>query len=356
MLNPRLNIDNKILQRGSKPYIIAEIGVNHEADIDKAKQLIDLAKEGGADAAKFQSYKAEKLASKNSPSYWDTSLESTKSQYELFKKYDKFGEKEYIQLADHCKKQDISFLSTPFDHDSIDFLNNLMPFYKIASADLTNIPLLRKVSSKDKPIVLSTGACNMEEIKTALETISKCNKNPVSLLHCILNYPTLNKNANLLMIESLRTNFPQTIIGYSDHTIPNENMSVLTSSYVLGALIIEKHFTDDKTQKGNDHYHSMDVNDLKIFKRNVNYVREMMGNNLTKQPIANETISRENARRSIVINKKLKKGDEISERNITYKRPGTGISTIFWDKVIGRKINKSLSEDHILQWNDLEKN
>ena len=158
------------------PYIIAEIGVNHSGSINLAKKLIELAKKGGAHAAKFQSYKAHKIASKNSPSYWDTSKEKTKSQYELFKKYDQFNENDYKTLAEHCKKCNIDFLSTPFDDEAIDFLDPLVPFFKIASADLTNLPFLEKVAAKGKRIVLSTGASNLEEIDLAIKTIRNSKK------------------------------------------------------------------------------------------------------------------------------------------------------------------------------------
>ena len=208
MKSVNLKIGNRILKEGCDPYIIAEIGVNHEGDFEKAKKLIYEAKEGGADAAKFQSYKASTLASKNSPSYWDTNKEKTKSQYELFKKFDSFNEKEYVALAEFCNSIDISFLSTPFDNESIDYLYPLVPFYKIASADITNVPFLRKVAKKNKPIILSTGASNLDEINFAIKTIKDCKNNEIGLLHCILNYPTNNIDANLSMITSLKEKYP----------------------------------------------------------------------------------------------------------------------------------------------------
>ena len=353
MDHPELILDKRILRTGCEPYIIAEIGVNHEGDIDKAKKLIYEAKKGGADAAKFQSYKASRLASRNSPSYWDTSKEATTSQYELFQKYDKFDEKEFKILADYCKSLEISFISTPFDFESANYLDPLMPFYKIASADLTNVPLLRQVAKKKKPIVLSTGASSTEEIDFAINIIEKCDNKQIGLLHCILNYPTSNEDANLSMIKSLKENYPNKIIGYSDHTLPDKNMNVLVAAYLMGSLIIEKHFTDDKTKKGNDHYHAMDMNDLKVFREKISFFKDILGNNKSKKPIPSEYISRENARRSIVLNENLKAGDIIKEKDITYKRPCSGISTIYWDKVIGRYMKTSREKDYILQWEDL---
>ena len=338
---------------GGNPYLIAEIGVNHEGNFELAKHLIDLAKEGGADAAKFQSYKASKLASKNSPSYWDTTKESTKSQYELFKKFDSFSEIEFVKLSEYCKNIGIDFLSTPFDKDAIDFLDPLVPFFKIASADINNIPFIREIAKKNKPIVLSTGASSLAEIENAIETINHIQKVDISLLHCILNYPTKNELANLNMITSLKKTFPENIIGYSDHTLPDQYMLSLTTAYMLGAEIIEKHFTHNKKLKGNDHYHAMDVEDIKNFRKITKEIITLKGNNLLKKPLESENISRANARRSIVANKKINAGEIIKENDITYKRPGTGISTSFWDEVIGRSVKRGIDEDHIIKWEDL---
>lgn len=337
----------------STPYVIAEIGVNHEGSMDQAKRLIDLAKEGGADAAKFQSYKAGTLASKHSPSYWDTNKETTRSQYELFKKYDNFGPHEYIKLAEHCQNIGIDFLSTPFDDEAIEFLDPLMPFFKIASADLTNIPFLRKVAKKAKPIVLSTGASTLGEIDIAVEALTQAGCQDLALLHCILNYPTDNANAHLGMIKGLARAYPNRIIGYSDHTLPDEAMTPLITAHLLGAVILEKHFTHDKTLPGNDHYHAMDVVDLTRFVEMSQRVHELLGDNDHKEPIPTEAVSRKNARRSIVISKDIPAGHILKEDDITYKRPGSGISPLFWDEVIGRKVSIALETDHVLQWHDL---
>lgn len=345
-------IGKKRIGKLSQPYIIAEIGVNHGGSLEKAKMLIELAKEGGADAAKFQTYKAEKIASRYSPAYWDLKCEPTKSQFELFKKYDSFNEEDYIKLFEHCRKFEIDFISTPFDDDAVDFLDSIVDYFKIASADLTNIPLIEKVCSKKKPIILSTGASTLAEIDTAVELIKKHDVTQIYLLHCILNYPTQNFRANLGMIQSLLRNYPEYGIGYSDHTLPCPEMKVLVYSYILGARIIEKHFTYDKTLPGNDHYHAMDKDDLLNFRKRIDDYIEIFGLE-NKAPIDNETISRINARRSIVIRKNLKKGDRISKDNITYKRPGTGIPVSFWNQIIGAKLNKDVKEDQILKWSDI---
>ena len=333
----------------SAPYIIAEAGVNHEGSLKKAYKLIDFAKKGGADAIKFQTYKAEKLVIKNSPAYWDTKKEKTKNQFDLFKKYDHFEKEDYIKLYRHCVKKKIDFLSTPFDNESVDFLNPLMKYFKIASADLNNIPLLKKIASKKKPIFLSTGASNLEEIKSSVKLLKKYGINKIALLHCILNYPTASHNANLNMINSLKKEFVKIKIGYSDHTLPDQDMMVPTTAFLLGAKIIEKHFTLNKKLPGNDHYHSMDYKDLKKLRSNINKILNLIGNKKIKGPIPSEKKAIKNARRSIVVAKKIKKGEKFSEQNLTFKRPAVGLSISEWNKVIGKRSKKNLKEDDVVK-------
>jgi N-acetylneuraminate synthase len=353
MTKPALRLGSRVVKPHSAPYVIAEIGVNHEGSLEQAMKLIDLAKQGGADAAKFQSYKAGTLASKHSPSYWDTSKEPTRSQYELFQKYDRFGADEFAALAEHCRKVGIDFLSTPFDDAAVEFLDPLVSFYKIASADLTNIPFLRRIARKGKPVVLSTGASTLGEIDTALATLTRSGCNDIALLHCILNYPTENVNAHLRMIQGLRRAYPERVIGYSDHTLPDDAMTPLVSAYLLGAVILEKHFTHDKTLPGNDHYHAMDVADLARFVDITRRVRTLLGDGDHKEPVPAEAIARRNARRSIVLLRDVPAGHLLGEDDITYKRPGTGISPLHWDEVVGLKVAVDLEADHVMQWRDL---
>ncbi len=351
----KIKFGPKLFDNNSDPYIIAEIGVNHEGSMEKAKKLIDLAKEGGADAAKFQSYKADTLASKNSPAYWDTSKEKTRSQHELFKKYDSFEPKDYVSLADYCQQKKIDFLSTPFDDKSVDYLRPIVPFFKISSSDITNIPFLRKIACTGKPVILSTGASKINEIDRAILSLRNAGCQDIALLHCILNYPTKSLNANLSMISSLKKTYPNHIIGYSDHTLPGKDMLPLQVAYMLGAVIIEKHFTDDKSMPGNDHYHAMDISDLKLFRNTIDKIKILVGKETVKKPIPTEKISRENARRSIVTSCKIKKGEKFSEKNLTYKRPASGISPKYWDEVINLLAERDMEPDHILKWNDTNK-
>ncbi|MDN5328053.1 MAG: hypothetical protein PWP03_691 [Candidatus Woesearchaeota archaeon] len=351
----KIKIGTKIIDKENfdMPYIIAEAGVNHEGDIKRAKQMIREAAKAGANAIKFQTYKAEKLASKKSPAYWDLKKEKTKSQYELFKKYDNFWIKEFEELASYAKSQGIDFLSTPFDLDSADFLEDLVPAFKIASADITNKPFLKHIAKKKKPILLSTGAATISEIWEAIEWIKEEGNDQIVLLHCVLNYPTPYKNANLGMIRKMKELFPDYIIGYSDHTLPDRVEEVLTTAWFLGAQVIEKHYTWDKTLPGNDHYHAMDFDDLKRLINKIKFLKEIIGN-FEKHYLPSEEISRRNARRSLVATRIIQKGEIINKDDITWKRPGTGIPPKFIDLVIGGRALDNIEEDEILSFDKIK--
>ena len=344
-----------------KPFLIAKIGVNFYdiaekegiSDMDAAKLMIDEAKSCGVDAVMFYSYKADTIASSNSPAYWLLSEEPTVSQLELFKKFDKFGAEEYRQLAEYCKEVGILFLATPFDFDSVDYLDEFMDIYKISSSDLTNIPFIKHVTSKNKPILLSTGAATMKEIRDAVRAIEEISTVDIAIMHCILSYPTLYEDANLLMIKDLVNAFPEYEIGYSDHTKPDENMVVLTTAYNYGADIIEKHFTLDKSLKGNSHYHAMDPSDVSKFRENVSFLSKINGV-INKQPLICESSARKEARRSVVAKSDIKKGEVISMSNITFKRPGTGISPSKVEDILGKKVIEDIAEDTLIDFNMLE--
>lgn len=338
--------------KSKEPYLIAEIGVNHEGSLDKAKKLIELAKEGGADAVKFQTYKAELIASKFSPSYWDLSKEKTKSQFELFKKFDILDIKDYEELYKFSKSLNIDFSSTPFDLKAAKDLCHIVDFFKVASADITFFPLLNFISTTDKPVILSTGASNVNEIENAVNLIEKNSTYSPVIMHCILNYPTRNENANLSMISFLKEKFRDYEIGLSDHTIPSQNLDNIIYAYLLGATIIEKHFTHDKSLPGNDHYHSMDFEDIKKFRKKMLEIKNVLGD-FEKVCIPSEEISRKNARRSIYTFGNLKKNDILNENNIICKRPGNGISPEHYYDILGKRIKKDLDDDSLISWEDL---
>jgi len=329
------------------PYIIAEAGVNHEGDMDLARRLIDEAKEGGAHAIKFQTYKASTIASKDSPAYWDLTKEPTDSQFKLFQKYDKFWKGEFEQLKKYCDDVVIEFMSTPFDVESANFLNEMMDVIKISSSDITNKPFIEYLCDFGKPIILSTGASYLHEIQEAVEWID-AKQVPVALLHCILNYPTDDQNAHLGMIKNLQRKFPDKTIGYSDHTLPND-MKVLEMATLLGASILEKHFTHDKTLPGNDHYHAMDKEDLKGFHKNLNNMFTILGDQ-QKHPLKGEAPARHNARRSLVAAKDISKGVSITREHLTWKRPAHGISPRHIEDILGKQAVRAITEDEVLQW------
>lgn len=334
------------------PYVIAEIGVNHGGSISLAKRLIDEACEGGAHAAKFQTYKADTLASRHSPAYWDTSREPTLSQHELFAKYDAFGPGEYAELARHCDARGIDFLSTPFDLDAVTMLEPLVPAFKVASADITNVPLLRRVARARKPVMLSTGASTLPEIEFAIGVLRGSGASDIALLHCILNYPTAVDNAQLGMIGVLGRVFPDCVVGYSDHVVPDDTISALEVATLFGACVLEKHFTHDKTLPGNDHYHAMDCEDLRRFHGRLALFRRLNGGG--HRDLSLEQGARLHARRSIVAARGIRAGEVFAEDNLIAKRPAHGISPIHWDEVVGRRARVDIADDTLLTWDMLD--
>jgi len=343
--------------RKTNPYVIAEIGVNYYdtakvlgiSPLDAAKLYIDKVAEAGIDCAKFQTYKAETIVSKNSPAYWDTSKEPTKTQFELFKKFDHFGEKEYGELSNYAHSKGIDFTSTPFDYESADYLESMVDFYKISSSDLTNLPFIRHIGAKGKPIVISVGAAYISEIDEALRALKEVGCNDITILHCVLSYPTDPKNANLRIISTLKRLFPDVKVGFSDHVAPDETMMTLATAFLLGAEVIEKHFTLDKTLIGNDHYHAGDPDDFKKAIANFEWIKTVLGSG-EKTVLECEKTPRREARRSLVLTRDMKAGEIIRQEDLMPKRPGTGISPIYTDIVIGRRVLCDLKEDTILTW------
>lgn len=347
-------IVERIAQR--KFTLIAEIGVNYydiavERNItpmEAAKLMIDRAVAAGIHAVKFQTYKAETLASKNSPYYWDIKEEPTDSQYKLFKKFDAFGKKEYEELAAYCESKSIEFLSTPFDIESADYLEPLMNVYKISSSDLNNLNFVEYQAKKNKPIILSVGASNADEIRRSVKVIRKHNNQPLVLLHCVLEYPTPYEHANLEKIVTLKKEFPDLIIGYSDHTKPDLYYQVLKTAYNLGATVIEKHYTLNKNLKGNDHYHAMDDADAKKIIDGIDFIDKIRGKG-DLVCLESEKKARENARRSLVAAKDIKKGEKITADMLTWKRPGTGINADRYNDILGKVATVDIVEDTVLQ-------
>jgi len=354
---------NTILERLSagKFVLVAEIGVNyydiakkmHLSLMDAAKLMVAEAARAGIHAVKFQSYKANTLAAKYSPSYWDLRENPVTSQRELFSIFDKFGADEYQALADYSEAQGVEFLSTPFDIASADYLEPMMNVYKISSSDLSNIPFIAYQAKKGKPIILSVGASNEDEIDLAVSTIRKYNRCPLTLLHCVLEYPTPYSETNLNKIVTLRRKYPDCYIGYSDHTKPTADTIVTKTAYLLGAQIIEKHFTLDKTLPGNDHFHAMDPDDAMRILQDIELVDTLKGSGALVC-LESESLSRKMARRSLVSAVAIPKGTVITDKMLTAKRPGNGISPQEFDNVIGRRASVDIDEDVTLQYEMFE--
>jgi len=337
--------------------LIAEIGVNYydiaakegTSPMEAAKKMILESKNAGIHAVKFQTYKAGTLAAKASPYYWDITEEPTRSQYELFQKFDSFGKEEYTELKKYSDEIGIEFLSTAFDFESADYLDDLMDVYKISSSDLSNIPFIEYQAKKNKPILLSVGASNEDEIDNALAAIRRYNDKPIVLLHCVLEYPTPLEDANLLKIASLKAAYPDVYVGYSDHTKPTDECDVIKTAYNLGAVLVEKHFTLDKTLKGNDHYHAMDPEDAAKILASIERMDMLRGCGDLKC-LDTEGAARKNARRSIVSACDIAKGTVITEEMLTFKRPGVGISPDRIEEVIGKTAAEDIADDTIMTW------
>ena len=341
----------------NKPYIIADRGVNFYdtaktmgiSPLNAAKLYIAKAAEAGVDCAKFQSYKAKTIVSKNSPAYWDLTKEPTRTQYELFLKHDSFGEKEYFELSEYAHRKGMDFTSTPFDYAAVDYLEKIVDFYKISSSDLSNLPFVRYIGKKGKPVYISVGASYLSEVDEALRVLKESGCKNIVVLHCVLSYPTIPENANLRVIETLKKDFPHVRIGYSDHVAPDDTMMTLSTAYLLGAEVIEKHFTLDKTLSGNDHYHAGEPEDFRKAIDNFKRIDMLLGSP-EKTVLDCERIARREARRSLVLTRDMKAGEIITADDLMSKRPGTGISPEYVDIVLGRKVIRNLDEDTILMW------
>jgi N-acetylneuraminate synthase len=329
----------------SKVYIIAEAAVNHNGRLDLAYQLIDVAKDAGADAVKFQTFKAENVVSKlaDKAEYQKKTTGSNKSQLEMIKKLELSFE-DFVKLKKYCDEKGIMFLSTPFDHQSIDFLYDLVDIYKIPSGEITNYPYLKRIATKNKPIIMSTGMANLGEVEEAINTIRSVNSEAeISLLHCTTNYPTPYEEVNLKAMQTLAAAFKLSV-GYSDHTL---GIEVSVAAVAMGAKIIEKHFTLDKNLPGPDHRASLEPDELKEMVKAIRNIEMALGDGI-KKPNKSEIEIMKVARKSIVASKNIKKGEIFTKTNITLKRPGTGISPMRWNEVIGQKASRDYKDDELI--------
>lgn len=328
-----------------KVFILVEAGVNHNGCLETAKKMIQVAKDSGADAIKFQTFKAEKLVSKfaEKAEYQKNNTQIIESQLEMIKRLELTFE-DFKELKEYCEELGILFLSTPFDFESIEFLKELkMEIWKIPSGEITNLPYLRKVGKIAKKIIISTGMCELFEIEEALNILKDSGVSDIAILHCNTEYPTPMKDVNLRAMQTLKKKFKQKI-GYSDHTL---GIEVPIAAVALGAEIIEKHFTLDKCMIGPDHKASLNPIELKNMIDSIRNIEVALGSAdkfVTESELKNKNI----ARKSIVAKKNISQGEIFTEDNLTIKRPGNGISPMKWDEVIGKIAKKEFIEDELI--------
>lgn len=325
--------------------IIAEAGVNHNGSIELAKKLIDAAKECGADVVKFQTANADALVSRYAPmaEYQKKNTGKTESQKDMLQKL-LLGYGAFTELAAYCKSREIEFLSTPFDLDSIDFLEPLVRFWKVPSGEITNLPYLIKIASTRKSVVLSTGMSTLSEVREAVDVLRRYGTEDITLLHCTTQYPTPYDEVNLNAMLTLKKEFGVSV-GYSDHT---KGIEIPIAAAAMGAVVLEKHFTLDCNMEGPDHKASLEPNELAAMVRAVRNVEAAMGS-FEKKPSPSESANIAVARKSIVAACAIKKGDVFTEHNLTTKRPGSGISPMKWHEVLGTKAIRDFGEDELIE-------
>ncbi|QOR00884.1 N-acetylneuraminate synthase [Campylobacter sp. 2014D-0216] len=330
-----------------KTLIIAEAGVNHNGDINLAKKLIEVASEAGADFVKFQTFVAENCVSKSAKKahYQLQNTDKDQSQLDMIKKLE-LSRKDHQELIDHCNKCNIKFLSTAFDLESIDLLVELgVEIFKIPSGEITNLPYLKKIASFNKKIILSTGMSTLDEIKSAIKILEQngTQRDKITILHCNTEYPTPFEDVNLNAMQTLKKAFCLPV-GYSDHTL---GVTIPIAAVAMGACVIEKHFTLDKSMLGPDHKASLEPDELKTMVKAIRDLEQAFGDGI-KKPSKSEDKNKNIARKSLVAKKAIKKGEYFSEENLTTKRPGNGICAMNYDRYLGKIAQRNYSEDELI--------
>ncbi len=330
-----------------KVFIIAEAGVNHNGSIELAKKLIDVASESRTDAVKFQTFKAQNLVSKSAQKadYQKQTTNNSESQFDMIKKLE-LDVDTHKELISYCKTKNIMFLSTPFDHDSIELLNDLgLEIFKIPSGEITNLPYLRHIGKLNKKVILSTGMADIGEIEDALDVLIQAGtkKENITVLHANTMYPTPMEDVNLKAMVTIGNTF-DIAFGYSDHTL---GIEVDIAAVALGACCIEKHFTLDKTMEGPDHKASLEPNELNEMVKAIRNIELALGSSV-KKPSKSEIPNMQIARKSIVAKMDIKKGEILTEEKITIKRPGNGINPMRWDEIVGTIATKDYKEDELI--------
>lgn len=346
-MTKNIKIDNKFIGEGRPVFIIAEAGVNHNGSLKIAKKMVEAAAEVGADAVKFQTFKAEGLTTKSAEKAEYQKVGSSENfQYDMLKRLE-LTKAEFKELFLHCKKKKIIFLSTPYDEASADFLEDLgIGAFKISSSDITNIPFLIHIAKKNTPVIISTGASYLEEVKKAVVAVKKQYNKKIILLHCTASYPTQFSDVNLRAMLTLKKEFSSLLVGYSDHTL---SMTVPIMAVALGANVLEKHFTLDKKLHGPDHKASLEPNEFKDMVQSVRDAETALGS-FIKKPTGAEEEDRRLGRRSIVAKRDMSVGVVIDRDDLIMKRPGSGISPTEINMVIGRVAKVNISKDTTIKW------
>ncbi|MBI2174196.1 MAG: N-acetylneuraminate synthase [Candidatus Omnitrophica bacterium] len=326
-------------------FIIAEAGVNHNGDLDLARRLVEVAARCGADAVKFQTFKTERLSTPKAPKagYQLRAASASESQFEMLRRLE-LSAAAHRELMDHCQRQGLLFMSTPFDEESADFLYDLgVPAFKIPSGEITNLPFLAHVGRKGRPMIVSTGMSNLEEVSAAVRTIEEAGNRDLILLHCVSDYPANPADANLRAMGTMSETF-RVPVGYSDHTL---GIEVAMAAVALGACVIEKHFTLDRRLPGPDHGASLEPEGLASLVRGIRTVEVSLGHG-RKEPVASEAEVALVARKSIVSVKDIRAGTTLTEDLITFKRPGTGLPPSMLKSVVGRLAAKDIPSDTVI--------
>lgn len=329
-----------------RTYIIAEAGVNHNGDMARAKAMLLAGKNAGVDAVKFQTFVSENLVSAGAKKaeYQKETTGDEESQLAMLKQLE-LSFSEFRELKKYAEVIGVDFISTPFDEESLDFLDTLdMPFWKIPSGEITNLPYLQKIAGTKKPIILSTGMCELNEIEEALAVFAQYDRNDITLLHCNTEYPTPYQDVNLLAMNALAEQFG-VAVGYSDHT---KGIEVSLAAVAIGATVIEKHFTLDRNLPGPDHQASLEPDELALMVQAIRHIEECLGTGI-KTPSESERKNIAVARKSIVAKKQIRQGEQFSQENLTAKRPGTGISPMRWNEVIGKTAIRDFKEDELIE-------
>lgn len=327
-------------------FVVAEAACNHMCDMDLALQMIDKAAQAGADAIKFQTYTAEKLVTRDAVAFWG---KEKISQLEYYKRLDRFGRAEYDELFSYCRQKNIIGFSSPFDKQNVDMLAELdMPVFKIASCDIPNLDFIQYIANLKKPIMLSTGASTLREIQAAIDTIFNSGNFDLILLACTLSYPTRVADANLRRVMTLKKLYPDLPIGLSDHTEPDPNMIIPSLAVAMGARVIEKHYTLDRTMTGSGHFFAVDPDDLKKMVDNIRLCDAALGDGQIGVAAA-EKAAWFSARRSIVANQVIRKGETITESMLGYKRPAKGLSFEQKGEIIGKKAKITIEADTFIE-------